>query len=179
MHPSFSLNDFVKYLNQYTIPFSGLKVGNHKFDFEVDEKFFACFEESEISNGKLHVTALLEKQSIMMILELKIEGTVNVSCDRCSEPFNLEFSANDKFYIKFSDEPIDDVEIIVLEHNEHELKLGQKIFELIILNLPFRRVHEEGKCNPEVLKNLEKYQTKEEDKKDDPRWELLKKIKFN
>ena len=169
----------MKYLNQYTIPFSGLKVGNHKFEFEVDEKFFACFEESEISKGKLHVTALLEKQTIMMILELKIEGTILVSCDRCSEPFDLEFSANDKFYVKFSDEPIDDDEIIVLEHNEHELKISQKIFELIILNLPFRRVHEEGKCDPEILKNLEKYQPKEDDKKEDPRWDMLKNIKFN
>lgn len=169
----------MKYLSQYAIPFAGLKVGNHEFDFEVDEKFFACFEESELSKSHLQVKANLDKQTVMMVLEINVDGTVNVPCDRCSEPFDLPVSVSDKFYIKFGDEAMDDDEIIVLEHGEHEINIAQKIYELIIINLPSRRVHDEGKCNEEILKNLEKYKPGDKDEKNDPRWDALKNIKFN
>lgn len=169
----------MKYLNHYTIPFAGLKVGHHRFDFEVDEKFFACFKDSELSKSKIQVSALLEKQSLVMILDLKVEGIVTVPCDRCADPFDLSVEASERIYIKFGDEAMDEDEIIVLEHNEHELKIAQKIYELILLHLPSKRIHEEGKCNKKVLKDLKKFQSADSKKKSDPRWDLLKNIKFN
>lgn len=169
----------MKYLSQYTIPFSGLKVGNHRFEFELDEKFFACFEESEISKGKIHIDALLDKQSVMMILEINANGSVHVPCDRCSEEFDLPVFVSDKIYIKFGEEAMDDDEIIVLEHGEHELNIAQKIYEMIIIHLPSRKIHEEGKCNEKILKNLDKYKPGDKDPKNDPRWDALKNIKFN
>jgi uncharacterized metal-binding protein YceD (DUF177 family) len=145
----------------------------------VDEKFFACFADSEVTKGKLNVTALLEKQTVMMILDLHIDGTVVVLCDRCGEPFDLPLSVTEKYYVKFGEESEDADEIIVLNHSEHELKIANLIFELIIVNLPFKRVHEEGKCDPEVLKKLEEYKPEAKDEKDDPRWDALKNIHFN
>ena len=42
----------------FTIPISGLKEGQHYFDFEIDKEFFEQFEESEVKEGKL--TAVVE-----------------------------------------------------------------------------------------------------------------------
>ena len=35
--------------------------------------------------------------------------------------------------------------------SEDKVDLTQYIYESIVLSLPYRRVHEEGKCNPEML----------------------------
>lgn len=170
----------MKHLNQYVIPFTGLKLGHHQYHFEVDDQFFACFEHSEITNGNFKIKADLEKQSAMMILEITIEGSVLVLCDRCGDDLNLPMKANEKFIVKFAEVNEDDAdEIIVLDPKEHQLLIGDKIFELIILNLPLKRTHQEGDCNEEALKKLEKYKPTESKDESDPRWDMLKNIKFN
>lgn len=114
-----------------------------------------------------------------MILEVRIEGTVNIPCDRCTESFDLPVSHSEKYYIKFGDEAMDDDEIIILEQGEHEINIALKIYESIIVHLPLRRIHDEGKCNEDMMKNLEKYKPDDNDPSNDPRWDMLKNIKFN
>lgn len=170
----------MKYLNQYVISFAGLKLGLHQFKFEVDDQFFACFEHSEITNGNFKIQAELEKQSAMMILELTIDGSVKVLCDRCGDDLDLPIQATEKYVVKFAELDEDNAdEIIVLDPKEHQLFLGDKIFELIILNLPQKRTHLEGECNEEALKKLEKYKPTDGKDDTDPRWDMLKNIKFN
>ncbi|MCK4361636.1 MAG: DUF177 domain-containing protein, partial [Bacteroidales bacterium] len=78
------------YLKQFVIRFSGLSIGNHQYKFIIDEKFFEKFDFSEIKNGKITVDLLLNKQENVLILNFIINGTVNVTCDRCLEPFDLD-----------------------------------------------------------------------------------------
>lgn len=170
----------MKELNQYNIPFTGLKLGHHRYEFEVNDLFFTYFENSEITNGNFKVEALLEKQSTLMILDLIFNGKINVDCDRCGDLLDLELNFAEKFIVKFASSDEDDAdEIIVLDPKEHQLSLGEKIFETITLHFPLKRTHEEGKCNEETLKNLEKYKPTENKNENDPRWDMLKNIKFN
>lgn len=170
----------MKHLNQYVISFTGLKLGHHQFKFEVEDQFFACFEHSEITNGNFKILADLEKQSALMILEIAIDGFVKVLCDRCGDDLDLPVKATEKYIVKFAEQDEDDAdEIIVLDPKEHQILLGNKIFELIILNLPQKRTHIEGECNEEAIKKLEKYKPTEGKDETDPRWDMLKNIKFN
>ena len=43
----------MKELKEFTIPFIGLKLGEHLFDYQIDNKFFEHFEESLVENGKV------------------------------------------------------------------------------------------------------------------------------
>jgi uncharacterized protein len=169
----------VNYLRNFIIPFIGLKVGNHNFAFEIDDKFFEHFEYSEIKKGKLHVDCLLEKQARMMILHFDIDGTVRIPCDRCAEDFDQPIHGGQKLIVKFGADHVEESdEVLVITEKESELDVSQLLYEYIHLMLPFKKVHgtdENGNslCNPEVLR----YIIEKEESQADPRWEALQKLK--
>ena len=58
----------------YIIPFIGLKLGTHTFEFELGDAFFADFEYSEITNADFHVLVTLEKKTTMMEVSMELSG---------------------------------------------------------------------------------------------------------
>ncbi|MBK8882595.1 MAG: hypothetical protein IPN67_09510 [Bacteroidales bacterium] len=81
----------------YTIGLSGLKEGRHTIDFEIGNKFFESFEESEIKEGSLFANIELEKRSTHIDLFIRISGRVKVCCDRCLEMFFCLLNAKTDF----------------------------------------------------------------------------------
>lgn len=172
----------MKALNQYSIQFTGLKPGRHDFEFEIDNKFFESIEYSEVQDGKLNVALALDKHTNMLVLDFVIAGNVNVLCDRCGEDFLLPLSAKERLIIKFGEETTEVAEdVLVIPRNESEINVSHFIYEYIILALPPKRVHPEGKCDKEVLKRLKKLEdeTNKNKKSTDPRWDGLKNITLN
>lgn len=165
-------------MKEYVIPVHGLKTGIHNYEFEVDRSFFESFESDVFENPKITVNLRLEKTSTMLLLDFSAEGEANLACDRCGSPMNFIVTCNDKAIVKFSDEPIEDAdEIITLSSQEHELDLSDRIYEMLILNVPPKNVHEhEEDCDQEALNRLRKFEGKDDDHID-PRWEALKKLK--
>jgi len=169
----------MNYLRHFIIPFSGLKVGNYTFTFEIEDKFFEHFEYSEIKKGKLHIDCQLDKQARMMVLYFDITGTVRVPCDRCAEEFDQPIEGKQKLIVKFGVDHTEEAEdILVITDKEHELDVSQYLYEYIHLLLPIKKVHgtdENGNslCDPEVIR----YIKEAEDHPVDPRWEILQKLK--
>ncbi|MGQ0828130.1 MAG: YceD family protein [Bacteroidota bacterium] len=170
----------------YIIQFAGLSVGQHEFEFDINDKFFEGLDYSEIKQGHIQVDLTLLKQSTMMVLHFNINGTVNMDCDRCTAPFSLPISGNYKLIVKVGghESGDEDDDIITIAANEHEFDLSQYIYEYISLSLPIKRVHpddDEGKstCDKKMLKKLENFLIEEEKPEVDPRWSGLKNIKLN
>ncbi len=57
--PSLSKTEYMH--NEFLIPFVGLKIGKHLFDFEVGNSFFESMEYSIIEQGNVKVTLELDK----------------------------------------------------------------------------------------------------------------------
>lgn len=166
----------------YTIPLSGLKEGHHTFDFEIGNKFFDLFDESEINEGELVAVVEIEKMTSHMDLIIKISGRVKTSCDRCLELYGQPVECENRLLVRlgrvFDDS---DPEIITVPSAEHELDLKHYIYEFIHLALPIQRIHPfdnegESTCNPVMLQKLEEYLVKDEEADSDPRWNELKKL---
>lgn len=168
---------------EFEIPFSGLKLGKHQFDFQIDNAFFDSYQYDEFNEADVKVTALLHKMSTMMELELKAEGWVNVACDLTSEPYNQPIESELELVVKFGEEFNDeDDEILVLPLGSHQFNIAQYIYEMLVLSVPTKRVHPgiaEGTLDSEILKKLEELQPKEiknEENEIDPRWDALKSL---
>jgi len=165
----------------YAIPVYGLKEGLHCYDFEIDSKFFDQFEESEIREGNLKAKVEADKRSSHIDLNIRIEGTVRISCDRCLGIFPFPLQCENRLVIKFGktlDESDPDIITIPAEENEHDLK--QYFYEYILLAIPIQRVHpadKDGKsqCDSEMIKKLNEHIIQKENSTD-PRWDELKKI---
>jgi uncharacterized metal-binding protein YceD (DUF177 family) len=177
----------MNYLSQYTLPFSGLSEGKHLFDFDVNDRFFAEFETSEVEKGDLKVQVELEKRSTYLRLTFSIGGVVQLICDRCLENFNYPLESKRELLVKFSDKPVEDeAEMIYLHPTDFQVEIAQYIYEFVILSLPIRRIHPDGEdgeslCDPVMIKKLEelRYHGKTSDEPEDPRWKELKKFSGN
>lgn len=170
----------------YAIPFVGLKEGQHKFDYEIDNAFFDLFDFQEFNSSHVHVDLELTKKANMLELEFEFSGDVNVNCDVSLEPYDQPINNHLSLVVKFGDEFNDDnEELLILPHGEHEVEVQQYIYEGIILGLPAKRVHpgvEDGSINSEILEKLNelkpKSTTKDKNKEEDidPRWNKLKEL---
>ena len=167
----------------YAVRLSGLAEGDHDFSFELDHKFFASREESEIENGNVRAEVILEKKVGLLALHFHIEGEVEVQCDRCLEPFTTKVLTDQKIFVKFGETPGEiEEDVIMIHRDDHEIELAQYLYEFILLALPFQRIHSDDEngvpeCDPEMIRRLKEHQGPVA-KKDqtDPRWDTLKGI---
>ncbi|HKL35702.1 MAG TPA: DUF177 domain-containing protein [Salegentibacter sp.] len=172
-------------LAAYTIPFVGLKLGKHQFEYEIDNEFFEHFEYDDLNSSNVKIDLLLEKKTTMMELTFKASGSVNVNCDITNEPYDQPIEGSLFLVIKFGDEFNDENEdLLILPHGEFEVNVQQYIYELIVLSIPLKRVHpgvEDGTLDSEVLDKLEELsisnnENKSDEDEIDPRWNKLKNL---
>ena len=172
---------------EYTIPFVGLKLGKHKFEYQISNAFFEIFDYNEFQNSDIKVNVVLDKQSNMLELNFKHEGTINVPCDLTSEDFDLPIKGKLKLIVRFGETfNNDNEELLILPFGEFEIDIAQYIYEMIILSIPLKRIHpgiKDGSLNTEALTKLKELTIKEQkkEKKDeeeniDPRWDKLKQL---
>jgi len=177
----------LKTLDQYRIPFTGLKPGKHEFEFEISKLFFEEFDYSLVKNGELKVSLVLDKQETMMVADIHITGKIELTCDVCLNQFWGKSDILQRLIIKFDDEDsVSDLtdEIMVLKKNEHELDLANIFYEYITLSVPYySRCEEQGinvSCDQSMIDKLNSLNSQDDASTDtDPRWEILKKIKNN
>ncbi|MGJ8665294.1 MAG: YceD family protein [Patiriisocius sp.] len=173
-------------LKEYTIPFIGLKLGEHHFDFIVTNKFFEHFEYDEFIDADIKLDVFLNKKTTLLEFTLDFKGNVGVHCDVTNEPFQQPIQGNYHFIVKFGDEFNDENEdLLIIPHGSYEVNIQQFVYESIILNLPTRRIHpgiEDGTLKSDILDKLEELSPKAQ-KEDtetregtDPRWDSLKKL---
>lgn len=127
----------MKSMKEYLIPFIGLKLGKHQFDFQISKKFFDEFSYDEFESCDVDVNVVLEKKTTMLEISFKHQGTVNVPCDLTGENFDLPIKGKLKLVVQFGEEfNNDNDELLILPHGEHQIDLSQYIYEMIALSVP-------------------------------------------
>lgn len=191
MHPPLpqgnkrKISRVMKQMKEYTIPFVGLKQGEHHFEYKIDNTFFTHFEYEGYHNVAVLATVNLIKKSSSLELNFLITGKVNVNCDVTNEPYDQQIEGEHQLIVNFGEEFNDeDDALLVVPHGTFEIDVHHFIYELIILSLPAKLVHpgvDDGTLQSDILKKLEELTPKDNEEKSsndniDPRWEELKKL---
>lgn len=175
-------------LAEYIIPFSGMKIGNYQFNYNIGKEFFDAFEYSEIKDGNLKVTVSVNKSETMMVMNFEVNGLIVLECDTCLGEVEKSVSNEYRQIFKFSDDEdlkLDD-EITYINSSEFEVNLAPFIIEFVNLSKPNKISHKKGECDESLVAVLDEYllvKETEEDKEEiedeeiDPRWNALKKLK--
>ena len=115
-----------------------------------------------------------------MELHFDVKGTVELPCDVSMELFNYPIDADYDLIVKFGtpNSQIAD-EILILPEGSYQINVAQYFYEMVVLNLPLKRVHpgiEDGTLQSEILDKLKALEPKETHLKgsEDPRWNKLK-----
>lgn len=180
----------MKVTNEFLIPFLGLKLGKHQFEYQISKAFFEHFEFDEFESANIKVDIVLEKKNTMLELNFKHSGAINVPCDLTNEDFDLPIKGNLKLIVRFGETFNDENEdILILPIGEHQVDVSQYIYEMIALSIPLKKVHPgvlDGSLETKALSKLkeisvteltleEKVQEEEiKAEHTDPRWDKLK-----
>lgn len=146
-----------------------MKPGRHEFYFQAGSDLFDRFEIKQFSSGNIYIKIVIEKNPSFMILELQLNGTLRVTCDRCLDEFDQPVEYTGKIYLQREKDKIYDVnDVIVIPAFSEELDTSRIIFDYSTLSLPPKCIHPVNKageslCNPEMIKRLEQYLVKEPD----------------
>jgi uncharacterized metal-binding protein YceD (DUF177 family) len=149
----------------YVIPFRGLSLGAHTFEWVAGKDIFAVYEMSEIGDAQIKVLLTVVKHAQFMEVNLAMEGWAEVQCDRCLDPLKVDITTEVLLLVQFGNsnaQDSDEPEVVVLSHDDNEMDMTHYIYEYAHLALPARRVHPDdasGKstCNEEMIKKLEQY----------------------
>jgi uncharacterized protein len=176
----------LKLVNQYIIPFTGLKEGDHEFAFDLGKKFFDAHDLLDAQDGNVKANVSLNKKPNMLSLKIALKGAIKIQCDRCLEYYPLPITYMGDLVVKFGEETEASTdEIWILDPNENTLDLEQYFFECIGICIPIQRIHPENKngqsgCDPAMIEMI-KVHSRPEDRLDesDPRWSKLKDLLNN
>ena len=135
----------------FPLRISGLGPGNHQLVFPIREDFMSRDEEAlsllNAGSCKGMLRVEVEKTPQVISLDVHIEASIGLCCDRTLQPFEHPLDIQKTFWIKFQ---ADKKESYHLEENEDlfilspyqdTLALDGCIFELIMLSLPMQRLH--------------------------------------
>ncbi|VFB14321.1 Uncharacterized ACR, COG1399 [Bacteroides heparinolyticus] len=172
-----------------------------KYEFVLDNLFFANIDGPEVQKGKVNVVLLVKRTSRAFELNFQTEGVVWVPCDRCLEDMEQLVNSTDKLLVKFGREYAEEGDnLIVIPEEEGEINVAWFMYEFVALAIPMKHVHAPGKCNKTMTSKLSKHlrttpddeseeafipeeetnlMNDEEESQIDPRWEELKKILDN
>jgi len=172
------MGNIMKALQEFVIPFMGLKEGMHDYAFDIEAEFFESFEYSEVKQGDIHVDVSMERRDRMLIFNFSIHGKVQLPCDRCLSTMELPINGKERLIIKFGKEWTEEsAEILIIPETDSSIDISSFIYEYIMLILPYKRMHPEGegRCDQAIVDKLEQHVSTEAD----PRWEVLKNLKEN
>ncbi|PKW29143.1 uncharacterized metal-binding protein YceD (DUF177 family) [Flavobacterium lindanitolerans] len=173
--------------NEFLIPFIGLKLGKHQFEYQINKKFFEDFGYDEFESCDIKVNVVLEKKSTMLELHFKHKGTIHVPCDLTNEMFDLPVKGKINLIVQFGEAfNNDNEELLILPHGEHQVDISQYIYEMIALSIPLKRIHpgvKDGTLKTDILDKLDELKVNAKEQKadakqeeTDPRWDQLKKL---
>lgn len=165
----------------YIIPINDLKEGKHRYEFDVADKFFEPYPESEVKKCSIHVVVDLIKRSTGVDTVFSLKGVATVVCDRCLDEFEMPLEHTAHLTFVPGDEPgeVSD-EMVVIPRNDTHLDIRQYIYEFINLAVPAQKYHPEDEngnsaCDPEMIERLNKIKVNQPDSRaTDPRWDKLK-----
>lgn len=146
--------------DHFSLPYTGMKDGLHKYTFVAGDEFLSHFPDSPIQKGDFTIRVSVDKRPGLSDLNFDISGRMATACDRCTADIQLPVYGSYQLVVKTGQENADDVEVIYIREDQPTLDLTQVIYEFICLSIPMVRVYacedENPKvCNQEVLSKLQ------------------------
>ena len=185
--------------DKYKIDLKGMQEDVAKYEFLLDNLYFANIDAPEVQKGKVNVQLTVKKTAHAFEFTFQTEGMVWVPCDRCLDDMEQPVSSTDKLMVKFGHEYAEEADnLIVIPEEEGEINVAWFMYEFVALAIPMKHVHAPGKCNKAMTSKLNKHMRVAADENDeldfglgtaeplgeedtpiDPRWNDLKKILDN
>ncbi len=161
---------------EHIIPIQGLGIGLHEFDFKLDQKFFAQFDDSLV-NGDFDVHLVVDKQSTLLYMDLTFEGRNKTECDRCLMPINLPVKGEAMLVVKYDEKERIEGDVIFIHPGSPVFDVTNFMHEAISVALPIvSRCEDTEACDDRIADYLSTEEEEESNPENDI-WSVLNKLK--
>jgi uncharacterized metal-binding protein YceD (DUF177 family) len=181
----------VKALHTFDIGLDKLSNKQHEYDFELNDAFFAHFDQNLVNGGNLNVHVTLDKSELLLNFTFHISGTVRLTCDRSLDEFDFPIDTVQTLRVRYGDEEMElDENILQIKHGAQKFNIAQHLFDFIGLQIPIKKLKpefqkeiDEDDSDDDILiytSSTEPDNDPDDDDDDepaDPRFAALKKIK--
>jgi len=75
----------MKKSSEFVVPFAGIKLGVHHYNFEVTQTFFEELTHLQLEKGGVKIQLELEKKETMILAFFSAIGDVQQACCRCND----------------------------------------------------------------------------------------------
>lgn len=146
---------------EYIIEYAGLPVGEHQFDFDIDNEFMQQYSENTYENTiQIQASITLIKHNHTLQAKVKLQGNISVVCDKCLIPYSYPIQTESLLLVQKRHPENSTDEILMVEENDNKINFSQYLYETISLALPYKIVpcemFENVKCDEEVLEKIQK-----------------------
>jgi uncharacterized metal-binding protein YceD (DUF177 family) len=144
--------------DKYKIDLKGMRTDSARYEYLLDNTFFANIDSPEVQKGKVTVVLTIKRSAHAFELNFQTEGVVWVPCDRCLDDMEQPVSSTDKLMVKFGRTLSEEgANLLVIPEDEGELNVAWYMFEFVALAIPMKHVHPPGKCNKAMSGKLRKH----------------------
>lgn len=125
----------------FTIQFRGLSIGVHQFDYQINQSFFAEFEDSSITDSNIGVVVEFDRRVSMIVLNVSLKGTIKSECDRCMEAIDLPIEGQQQLMVKYSEEDKEEEDdVFYINPLASSFNIAKYVYELAHLSIPLRKL---------------------------------------
>ena len=136
--------------NHNIIDLKRLPIGKHTFDFTLDDAFFKGLEKTEVLSGNVVAKATLNLREEDYQLNIAVQGTVFVVCDRCLDPMPLEIDDEQEIFSEDEEVPDETGKTPDGKGLYQQLDLSWLAYEIVSINIPLVHSHQPGECNKQM-----------------------------
>ena len=127
-------------LDIYKVELKNMREDSAKYEYTLDNQFFADIDAPEIQKGKLKVDLSVKKSLGVYVLNFHTEGMVIVPCDRCLDDMELEVETDDSLKVKLGLTFSEEDDIVVVPEEDGYINVAWFIYEFIALSLPMKQI---------------------------------------
>ncbi len=146
---------------------ASLADGHHEQDFKIDTEFFKNMENTEILSANVDVHLDIEKRNDIYDCRFTCKGKLEVPCDRCLDPLELDVDTTYHVAVKYGESYDDGADnLLVIPYSNSYLNVAYILNDTILLTIPLRHVHAQGQCNRAMADALRKHRQRNDDTED-------------
>ncbi|MCH5218471.1 MAG: DUF177 domain-containing protein [Muribaculaceae bacterium] len=152
----------------FKVQLASLQPGKYQQEFVCDTQFFKNMENESVQNADVQVHLDLENRNGLYDLKFILKGLVQVPCDRCLDPIDIEIDTTYDIKVEYGDD-YDDAsdDLLIIPADNPYLNVAYMLYDTILLSIPMRHVHPLGKCNRAMAAALNKHKVRGADEEDE------------
>ena len=167
-----------------------ISTGIRSFNFTLGKDWWHTEEQHDSIPGlksPVKVNVHIYRAGDRYVLDGDLSGMLEVTCDRCLEPYNIELSHKFKVFLAMASQETENDEVELIEEDldvgfitGDELNLDEVVEEQIYLSLPLKKICSEGCLGlcPECGTNLNRGDCGCGKERGHPAFQKLKKLKI-